>query len=187
MRNRLFAGILMLSVSGGVAVQADEAPMTAVGATQNIEYLQRWYARATDLIGTNDPSNIEEGRAIYHRIFTPDVRISASDPKAGREFAAHGPDQWVDVVAGALAVFDSTQHLLGTQIVELESLPDGEGNGGRASMASYLQAWHHDPDRVIDIFLGTYHSKVRYAEGIGWQIYDMRLEKVAGEVIDKRP
>ena len=76
MRNWFFAGILMLSVSEGVAVQADEAPMTAVGATQNIEYLQRWYARATDLIGTNDPANIEEGRAIYHRIFTPDVRIS---------------------------------------------------------------------------------------------------------------
>jgi hypothetical protein len=187
MRNWLFAGILMLSASGEVAVQADETPMTAVGATQNIEYLQRWYARATDLIGTNDPANIEEGRAIYHRIFTPDVRISASDPQAGREFAAQGPDQWVDVVAGALAVFDSTQHLLGTQIVELESLPDAEGNGGQARMASYLQAWHHDPDRVIDIFLGTYYSKVRYAKGIGWQIYDMRLEKVAGEVIDKRP
>ena len=104
MRNWLFAGILMLSVSGGVAVQADESPMTAVGATQDIEYLQRWYARATDLIGTNDPSNIEEGRAIYHRIFTPDVRISASDPQAGREFAAQGPDQWVDVVAGAFCL-----------------------------------------------------------------------------------
>ena len=187
MKNWLFTGMLMLSVEGAVTVQADETPMTTTGATQDIEYLQRWYARATDLIGTNDPANIEEGRKIYHRVFTPDVSIYASDPQANRELTAQGPDQWVDVVAGALAVFDSTQHLLGTQIVELESLPDGEGNGGRASMASYLQAWHHDPDRVIDIFLGTYYSKVRYAEGIGWQIYDMRLEKVAGEVIDKRP
>ena len=187
MKNWLFAGILMLSVGEGVAVRADEQPITAVGAIQNIEYLQRWYARATDLIGTNDPENIEEGRAIYHRIFTPDVRISASDPEADRDFVAQGPDQWVDVVAGALAVFDSTQHLLGTQIVELESLPDAEGNGGLASMASYLQAWHHDPDRVIVIFLGTYYSKVRYTQGIGWQIYDMGLEKVAGEVINKSP
>ena len=53
-------------------------------------------------------------------------------------------------------------------------------------MSSYLQAWHHDPDRMIDIYLGTYYSKVRHTKGIGWQIYDMRLEKVAGEVIDKR-
>ena len=187
MRNWLFAGVLMLSVSGGVGVQADETPMTPVAATQNIEYLQRWYARATDLIGTNDPSNIEEGRAIYHRIFTPDVRISASDPQAGRDFVAQGPDQWVDVVAGALAVFDSTQHLLGTQIVELDSLPDADGKGGEGKMSSFLQAWHQDDDRVIDIYLGTYYSKVRYTQGIGWQIYDMRLEKVAGEVIDKRP
>lgn len=186
MKNWLAVGILVLSVSKGMAVHADEAAMTTVGATQDIEYLQRWYARATDLIGTNDPSNIEQGRAIYHRIFTPDVRITASDPEADREFVAQGPDQWVEVVAGALAVFDSTQHLLGTQIVELESLPDAEGNGGQATMASYLQAWHHDPDRVIDIFLGTYYSKVRYTDGNGWQIYDMRLEKVAGEVIDKR-
>ena len=101
MKNWLFKGILILSAGGAVALQADETPMTTVGATQNIEYLQRWYARATDLIGTNDPSNIEEGRAIYHRIFTPDVRISASDPGANREFAAQGPDRWVDVVAGA--------------------------------------------------------------------------------------
>ena len=90
------------------------------------------------------------------------------------------------MVDGALSVFDSTQHLLGTQIVDVESLPDDGGVGGSGSMTSYLQAWHHDPDRVIDIYLGTYYSKVRYTPGVGWQIYDMRLEKVAGEVIDKR-
>ena len=86
-----------------------------------------------------------------------------------------------------LSVFDSTQHLLGTQIVELDSLPDADGKGGEGKMSSFLQAWHQDDDRVIDIYLGTYYSKVRYTPGIGWQIYDMRLEKVAGEVIDKRP
>ena len=54
-------------------------------------------------------------------------------------------------------------------------------------MTSFLQAWHQDDDRVIDIYLGTYYSKVRFTQGVGWQIYDMRLETVAGEVIDKRP
>ena len=49
---------------GGVAVQADEAAMTAVGATQNIEYLQRWYAWATDLIGTNDQQTLRIARFI---------------------------------------------------------------------------------------------------------------------------
>ena len=45
-------------------------------AKQDIEYLQRFYARATDQIGTNIPENIEAGRAIYHRIFTPDATIA---------------------------------------------------------------------------------------------------------------
>jgi len=26
---------------------------------------------------------------------------------------------------------------------------------------------------------------VRYTQGVGWQIFDMRLDKVAGEVFDK--
>ena len=170
----------------GATVSADDMSMEAMLAKQNIEYLQRFYARATDQIGTNIPENIEAGRAIYHRIFTADATISASDP-AGTEFRVTGPDEWVKVVDGALSVFDSTQHLLGTQIVELDSLPDADGKGGEGKMSSFLQAWHQDDDRVIDIYLGTYYSKVRYNQGIGWQIYDMRLEKVAGEVIDKRP
>jgi len=165
-------------------VRAEEFSVSDVLARQEIEYLQRWYARATDLIGTNQADNIEAGRKIYHRIFTPDAAIQASDP-TGAYFKVTGPDEWVDVVDGALSVFDSTQHLLGTQIVDIESLPDENGQGGVALMSSYLQAWHHDPDRVIDIYLGTYVSKVRYTQGLGWQIYDMRLEKVAGEVFDK--
>ena len=169
----------------GSAPSAAEDAIAAVVAKQEIEYLRRQYARATDLIGTNIPANIEAGRVVYHQIFTPDVTIVASDP-TGTEFKAVGPDQWVDVVAGALASFDSTQHLIGTQLVTLISLPDANGEGGLADMTSYLQAWHHDPDRIIDIYLGTYFDKVRYTQGSGWQIFDMRLEKVAGEVFDKR-
>ena len=165
-------------------VKADEFSVNDVLARQEIEYLQRWYARATDLIGTNQADNIEAGRKIYHRIFTPDASIQASDP-TGSYFKVTGPDEWVKVVDGALSVLDSTQHLLGTQIVTIESLPDEGGQGGRGSMTSYLQAWHHDPDRVIDIYLGTYFSEVRYTPGVGWQIFDMRLKKVAGEVFDK--
>ena len=52
-------------------------------------------------------------------------------------------------------------------------------------MTSYLQAWHDDPGRVLDIFIGTYHDKVRYSPEAGWQIYDMVLEKVSGEVTEK--
>ena len=173
-------------VMGVLRVQADDHGIAMMQAKYEVEYLQRLYARATDQIGTNIPENIEAGRAIYHRIFTPDAAISASD-HSGAAFKVVGPDEWVKVVDGALSVFDSTQHLLGTQIVELDSLPDANGAGGEGKMSSYLQAWHQDDDRVIDIYLGTYYSKVRYTQGIGWQIYDMQLVKVAGEVIDKTP
>ena len=184
MRQWLVRSILIFLSSGGVIVQASEQDTAAMLAKQEIEYLQRWYARATDLIGSNLPDQIEEGRYIYHRIFTPDVSIQAS-AAGGVYYEVAGPDEWVKVVATALSVFDATQHLLGTQIVELASLPNAQGEGGEAKMSSYLQAWHHDPDRVIDIYIGTYYSKVRYTAGVGWQIYEMRLQKVAGEVIDK--
>ena len=177
-------GIFTFLLSGGVIVQAGEHDTAAIVAKQEIEYLQRWYARATDLIGSNIPDQIEEGRGIYHRIFTPDVSIQAS-AAGGVYYEVTGRDEWVKVVSKALSVFDATQHLLGTQSVELASLPNAEGEGGEANMSSYLQAWHSDPDRVIDIYIGTYYSKVRYTAGVGWQIYDMRLQKVAGEVIDK--
>ena len=121
-------------------------------ARQEIEYLRRWYARATDLIGRNTPEAIEEGRGIYRRIFTPDVSIAATD-RGAVLFSATGPD--------------------------------GQGQGGEASMTSYLQAWHDAPGELLDIFIGTYHDKVRYTPGLGWQIFAMELEKVAGEVTQR--
>ncbi|NIO43283.1 MAG: hypothetical protein GTO41_25895, partial [Burkholderiales bacterium] len=45
--------------------------------------------------------------------------------------------------------------------------------------------WHDDPDRVLEIFIGIYHVKVMYTPDIGWQIYEMELEKVSGEVTPK--
>ncbi|NIO43282.1 MAG: hypothetical protein GTO41_25890, partial [Burkholderiales bacterium] len=93
----------------------NEALVTTV-AKLEIEYLQRHYALATDLIGLNTEESIARGRAIYRRVFTPDVKIRATE-KGELVFAAVGPEAWLDVAAGALSVFDKTQHLVGTQIV----------------------------------------------------------------------
>ncbi|BFM08316.1 nuclear transport factor 2 family protein [Halioxenophilus aromaticivorans] len=158
--------------------------MAETVATQKIEYLRRQYARATDLIGLNTPEGIAQGRALYQRVFTPDAKIRTVD---GGEvgFEAQGPDAWVDVAAGALKVFANTQHLIGTQLVTIEQLPDKKGQGGQASMSSYLQAWHDAPGEKLDIFIGVYHDKMQYTPGVGWQIYDMTLEKISGEVVEK--
>lgn len=151
-------------------------------ARQDIEYLRRQYGHATDLIGKNTPEAIAEGLAIYHRIFTPEAKISAG--AAGQEpLRAEGPEGWADVVAEALSKFRATQHMIGSQLVTIDSLPaEGDPASGRARMASHLHAWHDGHDGVLDIFIGTYHDEVRYVPGTGWQIETMHLERVSGEI-----
>lgn len=155
-------------------------PLALCLARQEIEYLRRAYARATDLIGLGTEDGIRRGREIYRRIFTPDARIRVTIG-GDTVMRAQGPDEWVEQAREALAQYTATQHLIGTQMVEVQQLP-GEGREGAATMTSYLQAWHDNAGRHFDIFIGTYHDQVRYVPGVGWQIHDMELEKVSGEV-----
>lgn len=149
-------------------------------AIQEIEYLKRWYAKATDKIGEGSEAAIEEGRAVYHRIFDQKAVI-----RAGGDFEDQiGPDGWVEVVLGALGPLGPTQHLIGTQLVEIEALElDDDCNvvAGSATMESYLQAWHERKDEKVWLFLGTYYDKIQFNPGKGWQIVDMSLVQVAGE------
>jgi hypothetical protein len=149
-------------------------------AIQEIEYLRRWYAKATDLIGNATPEAIAEGRAIYHRVFTPDAQLSAGPDRE----AQVGPDAWTDLVLDALGTLGPTQHLIGTQLVEIRSLElDDAFNivAGTAYMESYLQAWQElDNDRV-QLFLGTYFDDAVYIPGTGWRITKMKLQQITGE------
>ncbi len=185
-RNLIAGGVGLAAVStahavaGGQSSAAANASDAAV-ARQEIEYLRRLYAHATDLIGVNTKESIAEGRAIYHRIFAKDAKITTSE-KGVVGLTGNGPDEWVKVVIDALGTnFANTQHLIGSQLVQIETLPGG-GKEGHATMESYLQAWHAAPDGMIDVFLGTYHDKVRYTDGIGWQIYEMDLARTSGDV-----
>lgn len=156
------------------------APVRAT-AIQEIETLRRLYARATDQIGLATEASIAEGRATYHRIFTPDVAIRTAG-MAGEPLNATGPDRWVEVVLEALTPYAATQHLIGTQLVELQSLEldaGGAVTGGEATMTSYIQAWHATPANEVWVFIGTYHDKARLVPGTGWRIYDMTLEQVS--------
>lgn len=190
----IVGGLLVLSIAAGAVVANSNAstpgaaPATdavaVMVARQEIEYLRRLYARATDLIGLNTPEAIAEGRGIYRRIFTPDAEITVT-VQGEVTLRRNGPDDWVDVVIEALGkTFTGTQHMIGTQLVTIERMPSAEASG-EASMSSYLQAWH-DTDNAVDTFIGTYHDKVRYTSEKGWQIYRMNLEQVAHE-IRKRP
>lgn len=146
-----------------------------VAAKQEIAELRCLYAKATDLIGSGAPDAVAEGRAIYHRIFTPDATIAAS-----MEDSVTGPDAWVDVVLEALEDYQDTQHLIGTQLVDIDSLPGADGTGS-GRMQSYLQAWHSKANGQLWLFMGSYDDQVVYSEANGWQIANMMLSEVAQE------
>ena len=155
---------------------------TMAAARQDIEYLRRWYAKATDLLGENTPESIAEGTKIYHRIFTADAYIRTSGATT-QPFEATGPDAWAEVANTALESYVATQHLIGTQIVDIHELTQDAGGtitSGRASMTSYLQAWHAGEENLW-LFIGTYMDEVRFTPGGGWQIHDMNLVQVSGE------
>lgn len=145
-------------------------------ARQEIKELRHAYGIATDLIGSNAEAGIAEGRAIYHRIFTPKADIGA----AGVE-PSIGPDAWVDVVKKALAPYNATQHLIGTQYVTDLVLPGAEGIGGKAHMSSYLQAWHSKANADLWLFMGVYDEDVVFNPGTGWQINRMMLKNIASD------
>ena len=152
-------------------------------ARQEIEQLRRWYAIATDLFGRDDAAARERGLRIYHRIFTAQAAISVEGAKTPLE--ARGPDGWADVASNALAPYEATQHLIGSQVVTFEDATFGGSpmalQSGIAQMSSYLQAWHASPDRQLRLVLGTYHDTVRFEPEVGWQIERMVLEYVSEE------
>jgi hypothetical protein len=165
-------GMLLLSATAmGEDVKLNRVTSEDVADRVEIENLRRLYAKATDAIGRATPSAIAEGRAIYDRIFTPDVSIRTVGESP---LTAKNPAAWVDVVLKALRGYQGTQHLIGTQLVEFE--------GAEAVMQSYVNAWHQSEDGATFVFIGTYYDKVRQTEK-GWQIYDMVLTQEAGGML----
>lgn len=164
-----------------MVVFMDKENLALAAARMEIEYLRRLYARACDLICENTAATIAAGADIFQRIFTTEAVIVVTI--GGQDvLRACGPAQWAGVVKDALCdTFEATQHLIGTQIVDIQRLP-WEGGEGQASMTSYLQAWHAGEDGILDIFIGTYYDQVRYTQGLGWQIDHMRLVRTSGEV-----
>lgn len=158
-------------------------------ARQEIEYLRRWYCRATDLFGmTGNTEANAEARRIYHRIFTPDASIQVTGATA-KPLEATGPDGWAAVVMRALNDYVVTQHLAGTQIVDIRNLQTGKETSGleqivagTAGMTSYLQAWHVWPDNRVRVVMGNYVDEVLFVPGTGWQIHTMSLVHLSAEV-----
>jgi len=142
-----------------------EDRVAIVADKHEIETLQRLYAKATDFIGHCTAEKLEQGREIYRSIFTNNVDIRTANT-GDDPLIAKGPDAWADICRDALKDYTGTQHLIGTQLTEV--------NGDEAKMESYLNAWHKNRDLTVFYFLGTYISKARRMPA-GWRIYDMTL------------
>lgn len=199
MREKTFASRLLVYLSVGVtltllavfglnrqhsgAAAVCQQKLIAATAKQDIEYLRRQYAKATDLIGIGTAQAEAEGRDIYRRIFAADVNFETSG-EGEMEISARGPDQWVEIVSSYLKPLGPTQHLIGSQLVDLKDLQLGEDCaiiGGTAHMQSYVQAWHDMPDNTIWLFMGTYLDDVVFTPETGWVITNMNLVQVTGD------
>ena len=123
-----------------------------------------------------------KGLAIYERIFAPDVEVRTIGND--EPYATTGIQAWADVVQQALAPYVATQHLIGTQLVDILDLEVNSDLGvqaGAARMQSHLQAWHEHNDGTVMVFIGTYEDVVSFNPGVGWQIERMTLTQVSGE------
>lgn len=176
--------VLLVACSSGLSSLADvgcDSGWVRTRAVQDIEYLQRAYARATDAIGIDTEAEVEAGRRVYQRIFTPDAKIGAS----GIDGKRTGPDAWVEVVRDALGPMGPTQHFIGTQTVDIDALEVNEHCevvSGSAQMDSHVQAWHDRADGKVWIFVGNYADRVVFTPKVGWQIADMQLVAITEEV-----
>jgi SnoaL-like domain len=145
-------------------------------AKQEIAVLQRRYAQATDMIAADRTANEAEVEVIYKSIFTEDAEMGVLD-----RLTLDGPMKWLELVKAKFVPLDNAQHLIGSQVVEIESLPDDEGLGGSATMRSYVQATHVNSDGTLERVLGTYHSAAIYVPESGWRLSKMVLELLSTE------
>ena len=140
-------------------------------ARQEIAALQRRYAQATDMMAGGGTSAAAKVSALYLQIFTADADMGVKD---GPTFP--GPEAWLELVKDRLGPLESAQHLIGSQLVEIQSLPDKNGDGGAATMRSYLQATHVEKNGTLERVLGIYHAKAVHTAANGWKLSEMTLE-----------
>lgn len=179
LRNLLTVTLFLLVQSPGLSAEGEsaDAQLTAEWlARQEIAELQRRYAQATDMMAGGDAANAKKVAALYRQIFTEDAPMSVKN-----QFTLEGPMQWLELVQDRLGSLESAQHLIGSQLVEIQSLPNQKGDGGAATMRSYLQATHIEKDGTLERVLGIYHAEAVYLGSAGWRLSKMILEPLSVE------
>ncbi len=176
----LVAGLVIGFVPlGSVAAQESTEPKAEERrlARQEIAELLHQYALATDLIAADSAANEAQVESTYRRVFTADAQIGVRG-----QMSVSGPMAWIEVVKASSTALRGTQHLIGTQVVEIQRLPDAKGVGGQATMTSYLQATRVGAGGELSRVVGTYFSTATHAPGSGWQLSKLTLELLAVDI-----
>ncbi len=175
---RIGAGLCAtaVAVTGLVAaVPAEGNPPSDIQRLKDreeIEELTYCYAEATDAIGSGQ---LEVGRALYQKCFTPDAVLEAyfpTDDPNGPPGLTSGPSEWADVANNVFvtAGYVATQHLNSNVRINIQ--------GNTATMRTYLNATHVlDPEAAIDLANGTYEDIVVRTPK-GWKIKKRTLRLI---------
>ena len=115
-------------------------------------------------------------------MFTENARIGVRG-----QMSVEGPLAWLAVVKGSLGAMRGTQHLIGSQMVEIEQLPNAEGVGGQATLRSYLQATQVSATGQLSRVVGTYFATAAHSPDKGWQLSELTLELLAIDAPNAAP
>ncbi len=173
----LISGFAVAGCAGiqGAETQGTTDVLNVADAQQQIARLQRRYALATDRVASGGDADIAAARAVYQQIFTPDASIGV----AGQP-PVTGPDAWLALVQASLGTLRGSQHLIGSQVVDVTGLPGaGRESPGEASMTSVLQATQVAADGSLTRIYGNYVVQARYTQAAGWQMANMKLHLLA--------
>jgi hypothetical protein len=173
-RNQAIIALVLLLQVWAVSADSNKSASQATQewvAKQEIAALQRRYAQATDMIAADSAANEAKVVSIYRQIFTEGAEMGVMN-----RLTLKGPMKWLEMVKESFAPLTGAQHMIGSQVIEIQSLPDQTGRGGAATMRSYLQATHVNADGTLERILGTYLATAVSLPDSGWRLSKMTLE-----------
>jgi hypothetical protein len=121
-----------------------------IDESEIIDVLSR-YARGVD---RREP-------AVYRECFTDEVEVEMM----GHAFGRLSAEEWVDKAMAAVALYQTTQHIITNHVVEID--------GDEATCSAYVQAQHWNPDSSL-LLGGTYTNRLVRVEK-NWRISHLVL------------
>jgi len=99
--------------------------------------------------------------AIYRSCFTDELEVDLGGGGAAQMKA----DEWVERAFVLVASFQSTQHIITNQVINI--------NGDKATGMAYLQAQHFNPESMFAV--GGYYENHLVRTPKGWRISNLKL------------